>query len=128
MTSIVLTFFRGSTSFSWKVTDEGEDVRVSDRTGRIIPIPITANSTVDYKYKIQYVEGSKDTLKKDVLAVTYEVFLDFLSRDFFRKSMDKSKNHFFFSPNSKLSKWTLWTKWASKMIAFKNILFGIKSV
>lgn len=47
--------------FEWRYTEEGEKVRVSARTGRIIPIPESNNHTHDYKTKGAYVEREKDT-------------------------------------------------------------------
>lgn len=41
----------------WRYTDEGEEVRVSVRTGRIIPVPDAAEETYDYKEK-RYYEGN----------------------------------------------------------------------
>lgn len=45
----------------WRYTEEGEKVRVSTRTGRIIPIPKLAEETPDYKTKSTYAEQDKDT-------------------------------------------------------------------
>lgn len=45
----------------WRYTEEGEKVRVSTRTGRIIPIPKMAEETPDYKTKATYAEQDKDT-------------------------------------------------------------------
>ncbi|XP_039276995.1 probable 39S ribosomal protein L24, mitochondrial [Nilaparvata lugens] len=39
----------------WRYTEEGERVRVSKRTGRIIPIPVQAEETLDYKTRGTYV-------------------------------------------------------------------------
>lgn len=52
--------------------ENGEHVRVSLRTGRIIPIPII-QETVDYKFPQLYQEQPKDTTKADVENITYEV-------------------------------------------------------
>jgi hypothetical protein len=39
----------------------------------MIPIPVSAMETKDYKTPALYKEQSKDTLKKDVMEVTFEV-------------------------------------------------------
>ncbi|ALC40052.1 mRpL24 [Drosophila busckii] len=49
------------TDFEWRFTEEGEKVRVSLRSGRIIPIPETNNQTHDYKTPNAYIEREKDT-------------------------------------------------------------------
>lgn len=49
------------TEFEWRFTEEGEKVRVSMRSGRIIPIPETNNQTHDYKTPNAYIEREKDT-------------------------------------------------------------------
>lgn len=50
----------------WRYTEEGERVRVSTRTGRILPIPKMAEETPDYKTKATYTEQEKDTTADDV--------------------------------------------------------------
>jgi len=37
------------TKVEWRYTEDGEKVRVSLRTGRVIPIPHAAEETMDYK-------------------------------------------------------------------------------
>jgi len=49
------------TDFEWRFTEEGEKVRVSLRSGRIIPVPETNNQTHDYKTPNAYIEREKDT-------------------------------------------------------------------
>lgn len=61
-----------STSIEWRFTEEGERVRVSTRTGRIIPMPASNDETVDYKSKAVYKEQPKDTTSDAVTEVTYE--------------------------------------------------------
>ena len=61
------------TAIEWRYTEEGEKVRVSSRSGRIIPLPPSHYETVDYKSPQAYVEGTKDTPKKDVEKATFEV-------------------------------------------------------
>lgn len=50
----------------WRYTEDGERVRVSVRTGRVIPIPKLAEETPDYKTKVTYKEQDKDTVADDV--------------------------------------------------------------
>ncbi|XP_059470726.1 large ribosomal subunit protein uL24m [Neocloeon triangulifer] len=61
-----------STDIEWRFTEEGDKVRVSMRTGRIIPIPPMAEETVDYKTKSSYREGDKDTHPDDLTKITFE--------------------------------------------------------
>ncbi|KAJ8678622.1 hypothetical protein QAD02_014409 [Eretmocerus hayati] len=60
------------TNIEWRYTEDGEKVRVSLRTGRIIPIPPSHDETVDYKQPMTYVEGDKDTKKADVEKITFQ--------------------------------------------------------
>lgn len=48
-------------------------MRVSCRTGRIIPIPVSSKETIDYKSPELYVEQSKDTTVNNVEELTFEV-------------------------------------------------------
>lgn len=59
------------TDFEWRFDDEGNRVRVSTRTERIIPIPEQAYETVDYVEKTAYREQAKDTPAKLVSKVTF---------------------------------------------------------
>ncbi|XP_033750501.1 probable 39S ribosomal protein L24, mitochondrial [Pecten maximus] len=65
---------RKPTEFEWRYSEDGEKVRVSKRTGRIIPIP----QDVEDKLKLEsgsistYKKGNRDTAEKDVLEVTFE--------------------------------------------------------
>ncbi|CAH0552134.1 unnamed protein product [Brassicogethes aeneus] len=61
-----------TTGFEWRFTESGERVRVSTRTGRIIPTPPSAEETIDYKTKSTYKEQPKDTVADDVTEVTFE--------------------------------------------------------
>lgn len=56
--------------FEWRFTEEGEKVRVSVRTGRLIPIPESNNQTHDYKTPAAYIEREKDTPGKYMLRLT----------------------------------------------------------
>jgi large subunit ribosomal protein L24 len=61
------------TKVEWRFTEEGERVRVSLRTGRIIPLPLAADETHDYKDPSSYLENeSKDTTAKEVEAITFD--------------------------------------------------------
>nr|CAD7449402.1 unnamed protein product [Timema bartmani] len=60
-----------STPVEWRFTDAGEKVRVSVRSGRIIPIPVMAGETVDYKTKASYKDSEKDTLASNVSEITF---------------------------------------------------------
>lgn len=54
--------------------EDGKRVRISLRTGRIIPIPISSEETKDYKTPQLYKEQPKDTVRNDVLMVTFKVY------------------------------------------------------
>ena len=60
------------TEIEWRYDEEGNQVRVSVRTGRIIPIPSLAYETADYKKAQLYVEQDKDTKADHVKQVTFE--------------------------------------------------------
>merc|ERR1712137_609371 len=62
---------RRGTAIEWRYTEQGQKVRVSKRTGYIIPIPESADETIDFKIKSGYPEQEKDTLAADVTAVTF---------------------------------------------------------
>lgn len=53
--------------------EDGQRVRVSVRSGRIIPIPVSSQETIDYKLPRLYLEQAKDTTKADVEKITFEV-------------------------------------------------------
>jgi len=60
------------TKVEWRYTEEGERVRVSLRTGRIIPMPTMAEETYDYKDPKAYLENAeKDTKAPDVEEITF---------------------------------------------------------
>lgn len=62
---------RKPTLIEWRHDENGNDVRVSRRTGRIIPIPADAEETYDYKVKEFYPDQAKDTPAKAVEEVTF---------------------------------------------------------
>jgi len=56
----------------WRFTEEGERVRVSSRSGRIIPIPKMNEETKDYKSLTTYVAKAKDTETQIVTEITFQ--------------------------------------------------------
>lgn len=60
-----------ATDVEWRYTESGERVRVSVRTGRIIPIPLTAYETIDYKSRATYVDKAKDTSATELEKITF---------------------------------------------------------
>ncbi|KAK9511237.1 hypothetical protein O3M35_005833 [Rhynocoris fuscipes] len=60
------------TNIEWRYTEDGEKVRVSARTGRIIPVPVLADETYDYKSKSTYKESDKDTTANDLKQITFK--------------------------------------------------------
>ncbi|KAL0102056.1 hypothetical protein PUN28_018537 [Cardiocondyla obscurior] len=61
------------TKIEWRYLEDGQRVRVSSRTGRIIPIPVSSEETIDYKMPKLYLERDKDTPKAEVEKITFEV-------------------------------------------------------
>lgn len=59
------------TDFEWRYDDQGNRVRVSTRTERIIPIPEQAYETIDYVEAEDYREQPKDTLADAVKRKTF---------------------------------------------------------
>ncbi|XP_054277721.1 probable 39S ribosomal protein L24, mitochondrial [Macrosteles quadrilineatus] len=55
----------------WRYTEEGQRVRVSLRSERIIPVPVEARETLDYKEKHLYLESPKDTRDDEIQKVTF---------------------------------------------------------
>lgn len=66
-------YFRKGTPIEWRYTEEGEKVRVSTRSNRIIPIPVSSKETIDYKSPELYMDQPKDTAADDVKEITFEV-------------------------------------------------------
>lgn len=64
---------RKPTEIEWRFTEEGKEVRVSKRTGRVIPIPNSDKETIDYKLPSLYKPGDKDTKKEEVEKITFKV-------------------------------------------------------
>lgn len=65
-----------ATPVEWRYTEEGERVRVSTKSGRIIPIPKANDETSDYKDKKIYIEREKDTLAEAASEITFEPTLE----------------------------------------------------
>ncbi|CAF1552502.1 unnamed protein product [Adineta ricciae] len=59
-------------TIEWRYTAEGEHVRVSTRSGRIIPKSPAWEETNDYAKKKTYKPGPNDTVDNDLKAVTFE--------------------------------------------------------
>ncbi|KAF4524279.1 hypothetical protein B566_EDAN012042 [Ephemera danica] len=60
------------TNVEWRFTEAGDKVRVSARSGRILPIPKVNESTPDYKTRSTYKETPKDTTEDDLSEITFE--------------------------------------------------------
>ncbi|CAF0807670.1 unnamed protein product [Rotaria sp. Silwood1] len=59
-------------TIEWRYTAEGELVRVSTRSGRIIPKSPTWEETYDYAKKSTYKPGPDDTIDAELKRVTFE--------------------------------------------------------
>jgi len=70
-----------ATLVEWRFTQEGEKVRVSARTGRLVPIPKQAQETYDYKSKSTYKESPKDTPSKQLSAISFSPLLKTFEMD-----------------------------------------------
>lgn len=68
-----MNHYRQGTQIEWRYKEDGEKVRISLRSGRIIPIPISSEETIDYKSLKLYKDQPKDTSKADVEKITFEV-------------------------------------------------------
>ncbi|XP_003746870.1 probable 39S ribosomal protein L24, mitochondrial [Galendromus occidentalis] len=55
----------------WRYTENNERVRISLRSGREIPIPLTAEETYDYKTRNTYKNQPKDTSAADLVKITF---------------------------------------------------------
>ncbi|OQR80236.1 putative 39S ribosomal protein L24 [Tropilaelaps mercedesae] len=60
-----------ATDVQWRYTGSGQKVRISLRTGRIIPIPLAAHETIDYKSKDTYIDRSNDTTSAELTKITF---------------------------------------------------------
>ena len=70
--ALIDPFDNKPTQVEWRFTEQGERVRISKRTGHIIPIPSDNEETIDYKVRSGYNEQPKDTPADDATLVTYE--------------------------------------------------------
>lgn len=69
----------------WRFTEDGEKVRVSLRTGRLIPIPKMNSETKDYKSETTYTAKEKDTEGTDATAITFKPQLCTFEMDIMKK-------------------------------------------
>lgn len=76
---------------SWRYTEEGEQVRVSTRTGRIVPIPKMNQETKDFKSESTYQAKEKDTEGNLVTEITFAPALTTFEMDIM-KSMGIEEN------------------------------------
>ncbi|KYQ60436.1 putative 39S ribosomal protein L24, mitochondrial [Trachymyrmex zeteki] len=74
-----------ATPVEWRFTEDGHRVRVSVRSGRIIPIPVSSQETIDYKLPQLYLEQAKDTTKADMEKITFEPALKTFEMDIMEK-------------------------------------------
>lgn len=74
---------RKPTEVEWRFTEEGERVRVSLRTGRIIPKPLVERR--DGIVPQQWKDGPKDTSPEDALGKTYKPSLRTLEEEVMEK-------------------------------------------
>ncbi|KAM6958657.1 large ribosomal subunit protein uL24m [Aplochiton taeniatus] len=74
---------RKPTEVEWRFTEEGEKVRVSLRTGRIVPKPVFQRK--DGIVPQQWKDGPKDTSPEDTLEKTYTPLLKTLEEEVMEK-------------------------------------------
>ena len=67
----------------WRYDEQGKRVRVSTRTGRIIPMPAAAEALDDGTIASRKPPGPNDTLESDVLQVTYKPVLRTFTEEIF---------------------------------------------
>lgn len=56
----------------WRYTQAGDRVRVSTRSGRLVPMPTQAAETYDYKTASAYRESDKDTREEDLTIISFQ--------------------------------------------------------
>lgn len=72
------------TDIEWKYTEDGKKVRVSVRSGRILPLPAAAEDYYDDFTQISsYKDGDKDTNKEELQRVTFQPSLKSFEEDIF---------------------------------------------
>ncbi|XP_026202608.1 probable 39S ribosomal protein L24, mitochondrial [Anabas testudineus] len=83
---------RKPTEVEWKFTEEGERVRVSMRTGRIIPKPVVERR--DGIVPEQWKDGPKDTSPENTLEKTYVPSLKTLEEEVMEKlGIQENRRH-----------------------------------
>ncbi|XP_038581332.1 probable 39S ribosomal protein L24, mitochondrial [Micropterus salmoides] len=83
---------RKPTEVEWRYTEQGERVRVSLRTGRIIPKPVVERR--DGIVPQQWKDGPKDTSPEDTLEKTYVPSLKTLEEEVMEKlGIQENKRH-----------------------------------
>lgn len=83
---------RRPTEIEWRFTEEGERVRVSLRTGRIIPKPVVERR--DGIVPQQWKDGPKDTSPEDTLEKTYAPSLKTLEEEVMEKmGIQENRRH-----------------------------------
>ncbi|XP_012277093.1 probable 39S ribosomal protein L24, mitochondrial [Orussus abietinus] len=82
-----------ATDIEWKYDNAGVRVRVSTRTGRIIPIPIMNQETIDYKTPRLYKLNDKDTHPKEITKITFKPSLKTFEMDLMDKMGIKEERH-----------------------------------
>lgn len=60
------------TEAEWGYTEQGERIRKSKRSGKVIPVPTSAHSTYEYSAPANYQEGPKDTRIEEIRENSYE--------------------------------------------------------
>lgn len=60
------------TEAEWGYTEQGERIRKSKRSGKVIPVPTSAYSTYEYSAPANYQEGPKDTRIEEMRENSYE--------------------------------------------------------
>ncbi|XP_013406811.1 probable 39S ribosomal protein L24, mitochondrial isoform X3 [Lingula anatina] len=70
------------TDFEWRYDEEGNEVRVSSRSGRVIPLPSGAQQLEDFVIPSQYAESpDKDTKNSDLMKITYKPSLKYFEEE-----------------------------------------------
>ncbi|XP_069796548.1 large ribosomal subunit protein uL24m [Narcine bancroftii] len=83
---------RKPTSVEWKYTEEGEKVRVSARTGRIIPKPVFQRK--DGIVPEQWKDGPKDTSVEDAMDTSYTPALKTFEEEIMEKmGISETRRH-----------------------------------
>ena len=75
----------------WRYDEQGERVRVSTRTGRIIPTPAGAEALDDGSIPSLQKTYAADTLESDVLEMTYKPVLRTFTEDILQMHGIKDK-------------------------------------